>query len=193
MSIFRKTKHDVNAKEETSMAKNSSATQITPMEKSVFGTLGSSGTGSNYGIEEAVNLMRSLPNVESETTITVVKKTLESANVRVSDIITDAEKKEANIEQRNRKLSLEIEELQEKISLRNKEISTLTKDLKETSKVKKLLQQGENKTAGNDTKPAAGTKVTGSDAAPPGFRPSGYAKESTTSQQNPQRAKIVET
>jgi len=117
--------------------------------------LGNKISSFNYGIEEAVGLMRKLPDVDTDVVITVVRKTLESANVRVNEIISDAEKKEGNINKRTNTLTSEIEELQKKITLRNKEISILTKDLQETTKVKKLLQQGERdaKSAGN-SKPA---------------------------------------
>lgn len=109
--------------------------------------LGNKISAFNYGIEEAVGLMRKLPDVDTDVVITVVRKTLESANVRVNEIITDAEKKESNINKRTNTLTSEIEELQKKITLRNKEISILTKDLQETTKVKKLLQQGEQEAA----------------------------------------------
>lgn len=93
----------------------------------------------NYGIEDAIELMRKLPNVNSDITITVVKKTLESANIQVSQIISDAERKENQIETRTSQLSQEINELEERIARLNSEITELTADLKETSKVKTLL------------------------------------------------------
>jgi len=195
MGLFKKSKSSVNINEETNMARNNSATHVTPIEKSVSKrSPESKRVGFDYGIEEAVNLMRSLPDIESDITITVVKKTLESANVQVSAIIADAEKKEANIEQRNKTLFHEIEELQEKISLRNKEISTLTKDLKETSKVKKLLQKDKHKIAGDDARKAFETTISSDDDTPPSaFRSSEYEKENTRLQQNFQPTKIVET
>ncbi len=119
--------------------------------------LGNKISSFNYGIEEAVSLMRKLPDVDTDVVITVVRKTLESANVRVDEIISDAEKKEGNINKRTNTLTSEIEELQKKITLRNKEISILTKDLQETTKVKKLLQQGEREAkaaAAGNSKPA---------------------------------------
>ena len=93
----------------------------------------------SYGIEDAIKLMRQLPNVDSEILITVVNKTLESANIKVSEIIADAENKESNIEERNNTLSSRIAQLQNEISQLNVEIKTLTDDLKETTKVKNLL------------------------------------------------------
>lgn len=93
----------------------------------------------SYGIEDAIALMRKLPNVNSEITITVVKKTLESANIQVEEIISDAERKENQIETRTKQLSTEISELQNRIEHLNEEINELTSDLKETTKVKSLL------------------------------------------------------
>jgi len=122
--------------------KNSGASNVAE-DQTRDNQLGNKISAFNYGIEEAVGLMRKLPDVDTDVVITVVRKTLESANVRVNEIINDAEKKEGNINKRTNTLTSEIEELQKKITLRNKEISILTKDLQETTKVKKLLQQGE--------------------------------------------------
>jgi predicted RNase H-like nuclease (RuvC/YqgF family) len=176
MGIFQKSK-DNEDMEADDMAQNNS-TQINATDDSnrdsrwqKKGAGGSSASGDeqplrdsqlgnkissfNYGIEEAVSLMRKLPDVDTDVVITVVRKTLESANVRVDEIIGDAEKKEGNINKRTNTLTSEIEELQKKITLRNKEISILTKDLQETTKVKKLLQQGERdaKATGNSKPP----------------------------------------
>jgi len=131
--------------------KNSGAGNAAEEPQARDNQLGNKISAFNYGIEEAVSLMRKLPDVDTDVVITVVRKTLESANVRVNEIINDAEKKEGNINKRTNTLTSEIEELQKKITLRNKEISILTKDLQETTKVKKLLQQGEReaKAAGN--------------------------------------------
>ena len=93
-----------------------------------------------YGIEDAIALMRKLPNVNSDITITVVKKTLESANIQVKQIITDAETKETQIQDRTNQLSKEISELENRISQLNGEITELTADLKETVKVRNLLE-----------------------------------------------------
>ena len=173
MGIFQKSK-DNDDMEADNMAQNNSnqinatddsnrdsrwqkkgGSNATAEEQPRDNQLGNKISSFNYGIEEAVGLMRKLPDVDTEVVITVVRKTLESANVRVNEIINDAEKKEGNINKRTNTLTSEIEELQKKITLRNKEISILTKDLQETTKVKKLLQQGERdaKTSGN-SKPA---------------------------------------
>lgn len=93
----------------------------------------------NYGIEDAIALMRKLPNVNSDITITVVKKTLESAHIQVAEIISDAESKESQIRERTQHLTQEIDQLENRISTLNNEITSLTSDLKETTKVKDLL------------------------------------------------------
>jgi len=108
-----------------------------------------------YGIEDAIKLMRQLPNVDSEILITVVNKTLESANIKVAEIISDAETKENNIGQRNSSLSTRIEQLQKEISQLNSEITTLTDDLKETTKVKNLLMLTVGKANAENRPPAA--------------------------------------
>ncbi len=125
-----------------------------------------SSNSSVYGIEDAIKLMRQLPNVDSEILITVVNKTLESANIKVSEIIADAESKEANIERRNSSLSSRIAELDNEISQLNAEITTLTDDLKETTKVKKLLKLSVGKTQ-NENKPASEAQTQASAKSPP--------------------------
>ena len=174
MGIFQKSKDNDDMETDTMAQNNSTQVNATDdsnrdsrwQKKNASGSgvadeqprdnqLGNKISSFNYGIEEAVGLMRKLPDVDTEVVITVVRKTLESANVRVNEIIADAEKKEGNINKRTNTLTSEIEELQKKITLRNKEISILTKDLQETTKVKKLLQQGERdaKSAGNSRPP----------------------------------------
>ena len=115
-------------------------------------------SSSAYGIEDAIKLMRQLPNVDSEILITVVNKTLESANIKVSEIIADAENKEANIGERNNSLSSRIAQLEKEISQLNIEIKTLTDDLKETTKVKNLLMLTAGKKP-NENKPSHDAQV----------------------------------
>lgn len=119
----------------------------------------------SYGIEDAIALMRKLPNVNSEITITVVKKTLESANIQVEEIISDAARKESQIEERTEQLSKEISELQDRIARLNGEISELTSDLKETTKVKNLLL-GASEPERAQAKPAEAPKKPKEEAAP---------------------------
>jgi chromosome segregation ATPase len=143
MGIFKKSKDDgpefeletnpvseYDAHESTASREQSMPSHVTAHKASIK---------QSYGIEDAIALMRKLPNVNSEITITVVKKTLESANIQVEQIISDASRKESQIETRTAQLSKEINELQDRIAHLNDEINELTSDLKETTKVKILL------------------------------------------------------
>lgn len=97
-------------------------------------------TSSHYGIEDAIKLMRALPRDNNEVVVTVVKKTLESTNIQVPDIIDDANAKEDRIRNEHQTLETEIKELQDQIAKRNHQISDLLKDLKETTDVRQRLE-----------------------------------------------------
>jgi len=97
-----------------------------------------------YGIEDAIKLMRNLPDDNIKVVVNVVKQTLESTDIQVSRIISDAEKKEANICDRVKKLDAEIAKYETSITDRKEQISLLKEDLRETSLVKEHLQLAEN-------------------------------------------------
>jgi len=97
-------------------------------------------SASVYGIQDAIELMRQLPNVNTEIVISVVIKTLESANIQVSEIISDAEKRESLIETRSVELSSKIQQLDTQITELNNEITNLKSDFEETTNVKSLLE-----------------------------------------------------
>jgi predicted RNase H-like nuclease (RuvC/YqgF family) len=142
MGIFKKGKNEPEFELETNpVSKQNNFEPDASREHSTPSSAGSpkASIKQSYGIEDAIALMRKLPNVNSEITITVVKKTLESANIQVEEIISDAARKESQIETRTEQLSKEISELQDRISHLNDEINELTSDLKETTKVKILL------------------------------------------------------
>ncbi len=114
----------------------------TPETTSTAATPTAKSKGS-YGIEDAIDLMRDLPKDSKEVVVTVVKKTLESTNIQVSDIISDASGKEDRLRKQNARLEDEIAKLEAQISDRRSQISDLMSDLKETSEVKDLLQLAE--------------------------------------------------
>ena len=104
----------------------------------------------SYGIEHAIQLMRELPKGELEVVVTVVKKTLESMSVTVTDIIQDAEFREQEIRQKSDQLGQEIVDLESQISDRKVQICELNEQAKETSMVKnhlKLAEQLDKKNA----------------------------------------------
>jgi drebrin-like protein len=92
-----------------------------------------------FTIDDAVVLMRTLPNRNIDLVMQVVKKTLESVHVDVSRIIEGATKKEAVIEERVGALKKEIEKLEGQIAAAKKEIAGLDADQKEISTVKERL------------------------------------------------------
>jgi len=106
----------------------------------------------NYGIGDAINLMRSLPQDLQTTDIVVqvIKRTLESAKIDVAAIIADASHKEDGIERRIRELQAEIENFQAQIQTRSGEIARLQVDLEETSRVKERLVMAEKLTSAGE-------------------------------------------
>ena len=97
----------------------------------------------SYGILDAIQLMRELPQGELEVVVTVVKKTLESMNVALSDIVEDAEHREQEIQQKTEQLEQEISDLESQILQRKGEISELNDEAKETALVKYQLKLAE--------------------------------------------------
>lgn len=94
----------------------------------------------SYTIEDAIKLMRSLPQDNQEMVVTVVKKTLESTRINIRDILADADIKENQIKQQQEKLEREIKQLKAKIAERNQRIETLKEDMITTVSVRESLQ-----------------------------------------------------
>ena len=91
----------------------------------------------DYGIEQAIALMRLLPHeANTELVVQVVKKTLESTNIRVPKIIEDAARKERDLDAR-------VGQLEREIQVREAEIERHQKDRAETTTVKERLQLAE--------------------------------------------------
>lgn len=93
-----------------------------------------------FGVDEAIKLMRRLPVDNPEIVVTVVKATLESINIQVSEIIEDAKQKESEIEGKIKHLNSEIEDLKREIVQREEEIALMQSDLDETTSVKKRFE-----------------------------------------------------
>ena len=69
----------------------------------------------------------------------LVKKTLESINISVQDIVSEADDKIIRLEGQRQKLEHEIQQLEAKIADRNKSIACLIEDVRETAGVRKRL------------------------------------------------------
>ena len=100
-------------------------------------------TRRDYGIEEAIKLMRRMPDSDMMVLAKIVKECLESTNIRIANIIKDAETKEARLEEQIKKLDSEIEDLESMITHRQGAIQTLVHDLDETRQVKNQLSLAE--------------------------------------------------
>lgn len=108
-----------------------------------------------YGIDDAIQLMRALPQDNVELVVQVVKRTLESTNVKTRTIIDDASRKQGEIESRIDVLKKEIAEFEQEISTRKEEITKLEADHKETTQVKDRLQLAEKLSTSGSPAPSA--------------------------------------
>lgn len=102
-------------------------------------------TGS-FGIDKAIQLMRTLPTDNIELVVQVVKLTLESTRIKIAVIIDDATRRQDDIQGRIKVLREEIAEFEKEIAQRREEISGLDADFTETSMVKERLQLAEKLT-----------------------------------------------
>jgi len=98
----------------------------------------------DYGIEKAIELMRTLPQENVELVVQVVKFSLESVGIKLPVIIEDAIRRQKDIQGRIGVLKGEIGELEQEIKTRKDEIDRLDADHKETSMVRDRLELAEN-------------------------------------------------
>jgi hypothetical protein len=112
-----------------------------PASSSRGGAHGSTGA-SAYGIQKAIELMRSLPADNIPLIVQVVRTTLESTNVDVPSIIEDAKAKRSRISSRVEGLRREIANFEEEIAARREEIVALDADYAETKLVQERLEMG---------------------------------------------------
>ena len=98
----------------------------------------------HYGIEQAIHLMRALPVDQNPAlVVAVIKTTLESLKVKVSDIISDAARKQKDLEDRVSNLKRAIADFEKEIETRREEIARLEADHKETTAVRGRLELAE--------------------------------------------------
>src|SRR4051812_12313143 len=97
-----------------------------------------------YGIAEAIQLLRGLPvDQNPDLVVRVVRATLASLSVHLSDIIEDASKKQKATQDRIAAEHGKVAELEKQLADHRKEIAALEADLKETTTVKDRLQMAE--------------------------------------------------
>jgi len=101
-----------------------------------------SASSGRYGIDDAIQLLRQLPESEDHHTMSVICKTLESAQIRMSDLLQDARQKEQKLKQQHKGLEQEIEQLQAKMDDRRKQLKQLSESLEEVTRIKARFEQG---------------------------------------------------
>jgi len=112
-------------------------------------TTTSTASRKDYGIAEAIQLLRGLPvDQNPELVVRVVRATLASLNVKLGDIIEDASKKQKTTQERITSEHAKVAELEKQLADHRKEIAALEADLKETTKVKERLQSAEKDASG---------------------------------------------
>ena len=75
--------------------------------------------------------------------MTIVKRTLETAGIIISDIIDDAQRHRQDIQGRVKRLETEIKKLEDQMRVRTTEVNNLTAQLTETEQVQELLELAE--------------------------------------------------
>jgi hypothetical protein len=149
------------------------------------------GPAADYGIEQAIQLMRSLPQDNVELVVQVVKHTLESTQIKIARIIDDASQKQQDIQGRITVLRDEIADFEKEIAARKSEIATLEADYAETTTVKDRLMLAEKLGKGG----SAGAKGSGAQQArgKPNTSDAHRAKRLSEPPPPPGVAKIQET
>jgi peptidoglycan hydrolase CwlO-like protein len=90
--------------------------------------------------------MRTLPvEKNAELVVEVVRSTLESVHVRVTDIIEDAVRKQQELSERVAKLQSEILQLESDISVRREEIAGVEAELAEVTAARQRLELAERR------------------------------------------------
>jgi hypothetical protein len=107
------------------------------------GAAGAAGDPRRYSIQQAIELWRSLPEGSSDLVGQVVKRTLESMNIRVETIVQDAVRKQVDLQGRINRLSKELLDLEHELTQRRSELLQLEAEYRETTMVKERLVQAE--------------------------------------------------
>jgi hypothetical protein len=122
------------------------------------------GSSAAYGIGDVIRLLRTLPlDQHGDLVVRVIKNTLESLKVHVSDLVQDATKRQQELSQRIGTLNAKMLELTKAIDTHREEVSRLEADLAETTDAKERLQHADQVASGAAPQPT------------PAGPPSGYA------------------
>ncbi|HVZ73163.1 MAG TPA: hypothetical protein VHJ20_12370 [Polyangia bacterium] len=112
---------------------------------------------SGYGIAETIELLRSLPGEHNgDLVVRIVRATLASLNVRLADIIEDANRKQRATHDRIVQGHAQIAELERQLETRRREVAALDLELKEITAVRERLQHAEKASASVRATPVNG-------------------------------------
>jgi len=97
-----------------------------------------------YGIDDAIKLMRTLPVDENvDLVVRVIKRTLESLDVKVPEIVDDAKKRQDGLRTKIAEYQAAIVQFEREIDARRHEIGRLEDELAETTTVRERLELAE--------------------------------------------------
>lgn len=93
-----------------------------------------------YGIDQVIELMRTLPSGDQQLVTDVVLQTLKSAEIDVLDILDSAALKIKNLDERSQTLRDKIAMLEREIKAHQNEITNLEADRAETTATKARIE-----------------------------------------------------
>jgi hypothetical protein len=94
-----------------------------------------------YGIDDAIQLMRTLPvHQQPDLVLLVVRNTLASMHVDLRQVIESGAAKQERLRSAIAKISTAITELESEIAARRQELALVEADLNETNGVKERLE-----------------------------------------------------
>jgi len=124
--------------------KQDSGEQKIPVVEAGLTAASAAAASRSFGIADAIQLLRSLPTDQnSELVVRVVRATLASLNVRLPDIIEDANRKQTLTQDKIAAERAQVAELEKQLEAHRKQIAALEADLQETTTVRDRLQLAE--------------------------------------------------
>jgi hypothetical protein len=97
-----------------------------------------------FGIDDAIQLMRSLPtDPNMSLVVRVVRVTLGAVHVSVEEIVQDALRKEASIKENIAAIESQIADLERQLTVLRRDITAQQADLKETANVRERLHMAD--------------------------------------------------
>jgi hypothetical protein len=127
----------------------------------------------SYGIGDVIRLLRTLPvDQHAELVVRVIRTTLESVNVHVSNLVDDASRQQQKLGDRITALQAQILDLSKQMDTHRGEVSRLEAELAETSSAKERLQHAEQSAARAPGQPSFGPGQLPPPTPPPKMTPS---------------------